>query len=288
MMRAHLAGVWIGDGLDVAIMGALNVSPESFYSGSVVTGGDRLLGAAETMRRAGAAILDVGALSTAPYGRGGISEAEEADRLAWAVHLLATKLDVPLSADTSRAGPARAALDAGARILNDVSGLGGAPGLAALVAARGAGLVLVASERRGAMAGAPVDAVAALLEESLAIARAAGIPPERVVVDPGIGFFRRQRLAWERWDCEVLAGLERLRGLGRPIGVGVSRKSFIGALTGAADPGERLPGSLAAAVAAVLAGAHLVRTHDVEATRQAVQVAQAIRRARREAPACGR
>lgn len=279
MLRADLAGVTLGDGLDVAVLGALNVSPESFYPGSVVLDRDRLLATAEAMAAAGATLVDVGAMSTAPYLSAAISPSEEADRLGWAVELLVSKLGLPVSADTSRAGPARAALGAGARVINDVTGLTGDPELAPLVARSGAGLIVMASERGGAGSGPPIELVAACLEDSLGIARRAGIPAGRIVVDPGIGFFRRQAMPWHAWDCRVLAGLRRLRTLGRPICVGVSRKSFIGALGGQADPADRLPGSLAATTAAVLGGAHLIRCHDVAETVQAVRVAQAIARA---------
>jgi dihydropteroate synthase len=279
MNRAIVAGVSVGDGLDVAVVGALNVSPESFYSGSVVVDADRLLQAGEAMARAGAAWLDVGAMSTAPYLEARIPEAQEADRLHWAVGLLTTKLDLPVSADVSRVGPARAALEAGARMINDVTGLAGDPGLARLTAESGAALVLMAAPATAAPTGEPVATVSAALERSLAIARAAGIPDERILVDPGIGFFRGDGVTWPEWDCRVLAGLPALRALGRPLYVGVSRKSFIGAVAGIADPAERLPGSLAATAAAVLGGAHVIRAHDVAETVQAVRVAQAIRRA---------
>ena len=280
MNRAIVAGVSVGDGLDVAVVGALNVSPESFYSGSVVVDADRLLQAGEAMARAGAAWLDVGAMSTAPYLEARIPEALEADRLHWAVGLLTTKLDLPVSADVSRVGPARAALEAGARMINDVTGLVGDPGLARLTAEAGAGLVLMAGPDTAPRAGEPVATVRAALQRSLAIARGAGIPDERILVDPGIGFFRGAGVAWPDWDCRVLAGLPALRALGRPLYVGISRKSFIGALAGVEDPADRLPGSLAATAAAVLGGAHVIRAHDVAETVQAVRVAQAIRRAR--------
>jgi len=279
MNRAIVAGVSVGDGLDVAVVGALNVSPESFYSGSVVVDADRLLQAAEAMARAGAAWLDVGALSTAPYLEARIPEALEADRLHWAVGLLTTKLDLPVSADVSRVGPARAALEAGARMINDVTGLVGDPGLARLTAEAGAGLVLMAGPAAAPPAGEPVATVRAALQRSLAIARGAGIPDERILVDPGIGFFRGDGVTWPDWDCRVLAGLATLHALGRPLYVGVSRKSFIGAVAGVGDPADRLPGSLAATAAAVLGGAHVIRAHDVAETVQAVRVAQAIRRA---------
>jgi len=286
VIEGRLAGVTIGDGHDVAIMGAINVSPESFYSGSVAAGRDALLTRGETMVRAGAAILDVGAMSTAPYLENAISPAEEADRLGRAVEALAG-LGVPVSADTSRLEPARAALDAGAAAINDVRGLTGDPALAPLVAERSAGLLLMAAERGRPPAPSPVDAVIEHLAESLEIARRAAIAPERIAVDPGIGFFRSGPMAWHEWDCRVLAGLGRLRALGRPICVGVSRKSFIGALARPGDPlpaTERLPGSLAATAAAVIAGAHVVRTHDVAETLQAVRVARAVQRAGQTSP----
>jgi dihydropteroate synthase len=289
--RSCLAGVTVGDGLNVAVVGALNVSPESFYAGSVRTCGDDLLRAAEAMARAGAAFLDVGAMSTAPYLTGRISEHEEADRLGSAVGLLAGKIELPISADTSRSMPARAALEAGAGIINDVTGLMGDADLAGVVARAGAGLIAMVSDSASVPSpggsggvghpssgpGDPVGIVSTRLAESLVLARRAGIPPDAIVIDPGIGFFRRSGMAWHEWDVAVLAGLGRLRALERPICVGVSRKSFLGALTGEGDPARRLPGSLAATTAAVLAGAHVIRTHDVAETLQAVRVAEAVR-----------
>lgn len=278
-VRATLAGVPLGDGLPVAVIGALNVGPGSFYAGSVVTRSDDLLRAAERMVSEGAVLLDVGARSTAPYLAETISTSEEALCLAWAIGLLAGKLGVPISADTSRVEPARAALDAGAGVINDVRGLTGDPGLAPLIAGFGAGLIVMASEAGAFMPASPVETVIGVLKAGLDIAERAGIDPESIVVDPGIGFFRRSGMAWHEWDCAVLAGLGPLRELGRPLCVGASRKSFIGEISGEPDPGRRLPGSLAAAAAAVLAGAHLIRAHDVGETVQAVRVAEAVRRA---------
>jgi dihydropteroate synthase len=123
--------------------------------------------------------------------------------------------------------------------------------------------------------------VRAILGEALARARGAGIPDDRIVLDPGVGFFRDGPMAWHEWDVAVLAGLAVLRDLGRPLCVGVSRKSFIGALTGREATEARLAGSLAATTAAVLGGAALIRTHDVRETRDAVRVAERIRQAAR-------
>jgi dihydropteroate synthase len=276
--RAVLAGVEVGDGVPVAVIGALNVSPESFYAGSVVRDRDQLLTAAQRMVDAGAVIVDVGGMSTAPYLATRISEAEEALRLARAVEWLAAKLSVPVSADTCRAGPARAALNAGATILNDVSGLTADAEMAPLVRRAGAGLIVMANPRRPAEAGSqPTDVILSLLRESLALARAAEIDEERVVVDPGIGFFRSSDRPWHERDCRVLGNLGALAELGRPICVGVSRKSFIGSVAGPAEPDARLAGSLAATAIAVFNGAHVIRCHDVAETRQAVRVAEAIR-----------
>ena len=238
---------------------------------------------AEAMAEAGAAFLDVGAMSTAPYLDTRVEEAEEAGRLARAVDLLVTKVGLPVSADTARLRPARAALDAGARIINSVTGLTGDAEMARELGRRpDVGLILMAAERKPGPATDPVALVTSVLAESLALAHGAGIEASRIVVDPGIGFFRRQGIAWAQWDAIMLGRLHELRILGRPIAVGVSRKSFVGALTGEDDPARRLPGSLAAAAAAVLHGAHLVRTHDVAETQQAVRIAQAVRRAREE------
>lgn len=275
--RAVLGGIEVGDGLPVAVIGVLNVSPESFYGGSVFRERDRLLAAAQRMVEAGAVLLDVGGMSSAPYLATRIPEAQEADRLARAIEELAPKLGVPISADTWRAGPARQALDAGASVINDVTGLTGDPEMAPLIAGTGAGVILMATDRRPAIRNNACLTPIVLLGESLALARAAGIEEERIVVDPGIGFFRSASPAWYEWDCRVLRDLEALGTLGRPICVGVSRKSFIGALLGQDDPAQRLPGSLAATAVAVLNGARLIRTHDVAETRQAVRVAEAIR-----------
>src|SRR5262245_34491387 len=169
-VHAALAGVHLGDGLPVAVMGALNLGPGSFYAGSVVVRSDDLLRAAERMVAEGASLLDVGARSTAPYLSDAVSVSEETERLAWAVSLLAGKLDVAISADTSRVGPARAALDAGARVINDVRGLQGDPGLAPLIAKAGAGVIVMASEAQVETSRPPVNTVLERLAAGLEIA----------------------------------------------------------------------------------------------------------------------
>jgi len=273
---ANLAGLEVGDGHPVRLAGAINVSPESFHQGSVATGEDSLRAKAEQMAAEGADMLDIGAMSTAPYLRTEITEAEEAQRLTWAIGIVRKAVAVPISADTKRGRVALAALEAGADVLNDVSGLRHDPGMADVVARRAQGVILMASET-DPKARDPIETVRGLLEESLRIVWKAGVPDHRVVLDPGIGFFRQTAIPWHALDCEVLQRLAELRALGRPMLVGFSRKSFIGKILGQADPRDRLAGSLAATAIAVVNGAHLVRTHDVGATREAVRMAEALR-----------
>jgi dihydropteroate synthase len=272
---ANLAGVEVGDGFPVRIVGILNVSPESFYRGSVARGRRALQALARRMVQEGADILDIGAMSTAPYLSGAISEQEEAARMVAAVRLVREVTTAPLSVDTQRSSVAAAALHAGASILNDVSGLAHDPGMAAL-ARQAEGMILMASERAPSTVD-PVAHVTALLRQCLRQARQADIPSDRIVLDPGIGFFRRTTLPWYEFDCLVLARLSRLVKLGHPLLVGISRKSFTGKFTGRQHPADRLYGSLGATAIAVYNGAALVRTHDVAPTLDAVRMAEAIR-----------
>jgi dihydropteroate synthase len=224
----------------------------------------------------GADMLDVGAMSTAPYLQTQISEVEEIRRLTWAIGLLRTAISVPVSADTKRSRVALAALGAGATVINDVSGFRCDAAMARAAADHAQGAILMASESAPG-AKDPIGTVRDCLNQSLALSDAAGVGRNRIVLDPGIGFFRKGAVSWVEWDCQVLRRLGELRTLGRPILVGVSRKSFIGKLLGKPDPDDRLPGSLAATAIAILNGAHMVRTHDVGATRDAIRLAEALR-----------
>jgi dihydropteroate synthase len=274
--RCEIAGLTIGDRFPVRIMAALNVSPESFYPGSVHADPAELREAALRAVEQGADLIDLGAMSTAPYGHGTISAREECQRLTRALEVVAAAVEVPLSADTTRAEVARAALTSGARIVNDVTGLAGDPGMAA-VAAAAEGVILVAAEGAARRRWSLAD-VRGLLRAALARAREGGVSRSRIVLDPGIGFFPRALPSASALNCLLLRELWGLRCLGRPLLVGVSRKSFLGKLTGRTDPAERLAASLAATTVAVLNGAAVVRTHDVAATRDAVRVAEALAR----------
>jgi dihydropteroate synthase len=275
-IHANLAGVNIGDGLPVRLVGAINISPESFYGGSVSKDEESLRQKAEQMAAEGADILDIGAMSTAPYLKTEITEEEETRRLVWAIGVVRKRVTIPISADSKRNRVARAALEAGAAIVNDVSGLRYDPEMAEVVARHAKGAILMASEAEPG-ARDPIETVVALLGEGLRRLRGMGVPEDRAVVDPGIGFFRQAAIPWHAWDCEVLRRLAELRRLGCPIVVGLSRKSFIGQILGQKDPSERLVGSLAATAVAVVNGAHVIRTHDIGPTREAVRMAEALR-----------
>ncbi len=275
-LLSSLAGLSVGDSLPVRVMAVLNVSPESFYKGSVQTSLESLAEAAQAMASAGADIIDLGAMSTAPYLKTHISTEEETERLTRAIKVVAARVTVPVSADTQRAQSAAAALAAGARIINDVSGLKHDPAMAALLARSGAGAIVMASEKTPGT-GTPLARIKAALEESLRIAAQAGIPREHIVLDPGIGFFRKPGILWDEWDCAVLRELAELRSLGFPLLVGVSRKSFIGKILGQPNATDRLIGSLACAAIAVYNGAHLIRAHDVKETLETVRMAARLR-----------
>jgi len=277
LSRPHsLAGVATGAGQPVRIMGVLNVSPESFYAGSVRSGAENIAAAARRMVEEGADFVDIGAMSTAPYLQTGVSSAQECQRMERAVAAVRAVVDVPISVDTSRAEVAVAAMQVGARIVNDVRGLRGEGMAEAALAADG--VVLMASPEESAVGGSPSERVRADLLRVIARATGAGIAPESIAIDPGIGFYTGPGDAPPiDFNCTVLARLSSFRDLGYPLLVGLSRKAFLGAITGRRSADERLAGSLAASALAVCQGAAIVRTHDVAETLDAVRVAEEIR-----------
>jgi len=285
---AVLAGVAVGGTHPVRVMGVLNVSPESFYSGSVAQSLGAIVDRARSIESEGADFIDIGAMSTAPYLETQVEVAEEAERMATAVEAVARVVSVPISADTSRPQVGAAALAAGARIINDVRGLreDGMPE----VARSADGVVLMASPAAGAQVDAgKIDALARVrgdLELALQRAAAVAIDPAGIVLDPGIGFYTaRQAAAAIDFNCTLLARLVELGDLGRPLLLGISRKAFLGFISGRERPEDRLAASLAASALAVTAGAAVIRTHDIAATVDAVRVAEAIRA--RAAPRSG-
>jgi dihydropteroate synthase len=278
-LLADLAGVKVGDAYQVRIVGVMNVSPESFYKGSVKTSSEEIVAWALSMVRAGADIIDIGAMSTAPYLKTEISPEEETKRLVSAVKTVKQTVKASVSADTIRSGPAEAAIKAGADILNDVSGLKNDEKMAKVAAEYDVPLIIVANEKQKGK-GTPMERVITTLKQSLHLAQRAGISLEKVVIDPGIGFFRHTEWPWYVWDCNVVSNLEKLRVMERPIHIGVSRKSFIGKILNQDNPEQRLYGSLCATAIVVFNGAHMVRTHDVASTVEVVRLAEQIRKNR--------
>jgi len=254
-----------------SVMGVINVTPDSFSDGGVHLDPDVAAAAARAMIAEGAAIVDVGGESTRP-GSDGVTLDEELRRVVPVLERL--RGEVPVSIDTAKAEVARRALALGAELVNDVTALRGDPGLAGVVADTGAYLCLMH------MQGEPrtmqlepryddvVSEVAAFLEERLAAAVDAGVPEERICVDPGIGFGKTVE-----HNLELIRRLDELTALGRPVLVGISRKSTLRRLTGSDD---LLVASVAAAVAAFDRGATILRVHDVKPHVDALTVAAAL------------
>ena len=261
------------------IMGVLNVTPDSFSDGGQFFSFDQAIAQAERMINEGADIIDIGGESTRP-GSEFVSEEEELRRVIPVIERLAAKGSVPISIDTTKSIVARAALQAGVEIINDISGLRFDPAIADVAAETHAGLVLMHSR------GTPKDMqqlppvadimseVVNGLSESVAIAERHGVARAAIVIDPGIGFGKTVAQ-----NCELIAKLDRIAHSfpDLPIMVGTSRKSFIGKLLDGAPADQRLYGTIASVVASVLQGAHIIRVHDVRAGTDAMRVAEAIR-----------
>ena len=279
-MKLRMRGAefaWNSERPRTLIMGIVNVTPDSFADGGRYLDPQAAVRHARALAAEGADLLDVGGESTRP-GAPAVSESDERARLVPVLERLLDGPPCPVSVDTSKPEVAEAALALGAHMVNDVTGLAGGPRLAEVCAAHGAALTVMHMQGtpRTMQADPRYDdllgEVRASLETAVAVAEAAGMPSEAVCIDPGIGFGKTVG-----HNLTLLRRLDAFRTIGRPILVGPSRKSFIGALLGDLPPAERLEGTLAACVMAVAAGAHIVRVHDVAAVRRAVRVAESIR-----------
>lgn len=263
------------------IMGVINVTPDSFSDGGLFYRRDQAIALGESLAAQGADILDIGGESTRPFAHP-LSAREERDRIIPVIRELAGRLPLPISVDTTKAEVARAALESGAALVNDVSALGFDPAMSGLVASSGVPVILMH------MQGTPrnmqnhpdyrdlLGEVHAFFEDRLAWAEDRGIPRERIMVDPGIGFGKTLR-----HNLTLIRRLDFLQDLDCPVVIGTSRKSFIGRLTGKENPLDREGGTAATTALSAWMGAHLIRVHDVEITRQVLQVTDALR----EAPA---
>ncbi len=259
----------------IRTVGILNITPDSFSDGGEFFSAVKAVEKALEMERAGADIIDVGGESTRP-GAQPVSAEEELARILPVIEAIRRRTQIPVSIDTTKPEVAREALQKGADIINDVDGLKASLEMAEIAKKSGAGIVLM--HRRGTPETMQkltqyedvVEEVFEELDRSLEKVHEAGVEPERIVLDPGIGFAKTAEQ-----NLELIARLRRFHAWGRPILVGPSRKTFVGNLTGK-NPGERDWGSAAAVALCVANGAHLVRVHHVDAMRDVVRVAEAI------------
>jgi len=257
-------------------MGILNLTPDSFSDGGRVRGAQDAVGSARRMAEAGAAVVDIGGESSRP-GAAPVSADEEMRRVVPAIEAVRSAVDVRISIDTVKAAVAARAIDAGADVVNDISA-GSDPGMLPLCAARGVPVILM--HMRGTprtmqddtryrdLLGEVVEFLRAAVERAVA----AGVPGDKILVDPGIGFGKSPS-----GNLQILGDIAALRKVGQPVVVGASRKSFIGSVLDL-RVAERLEGSLAVAAVAAWQGAHVIRAHDVTETVRVVRMVDAIRR----------
>ncbi|MEM4734273.1 MAG: dihydropteroate synthase [Candidatus Thorarchaeota archaeon] len=249
----------------------MNLSPESFYKGSVYSDSESIETAVRRMETEGADIIDVGAASSAPvniYATSPISGELEASRIEEAFPRIRQLTELPISIDTTSSRVARIALDLGADMVNDVSGLRDDPEMALLIADRGVPVVIMSR------CSPPCHSLNQALEalcESIRIAGDAGIHDDRIIVDPGIGFGKPAAV-----DLDLVKSLGSFKMLGYPLLVGLSRKAFLGSIACSSSPDERLTETIAATAISVAYGADIVRSHDVAEARKAVRVGAAL------------
>ncbi|MDR3782491.1 MAG: dihydropteroate synthase [Candidatus Nitrosotalea sp.] len=274
-----LAGVRIGDSNPTRIMGIINTSPESFYKKSVFTDKRAIGTVSKLMEEDGADFIDVGGMSTAPYIKTLVSEEKEIKRITNAIESIQKVSKLPISVDTCRAKVAKAALQLGAEIINDVSGLKYDENMADVLEEYSPS-VIVCAFSHDLITGNPVAQARKLISQSVAMALKSGVPKSKIVVDPAIGFFRQKAQGilftkinsnWLQRDILVLRNLNKIKDR-YPILISISRKSFIGKILDELDPAERIYGSLAAETFAALNGADILRTHNVKATNDVIKI----------------
>ena len=275
----RLARVRVGGSSPIRVMGIINTSPESFYKKSVFTDKKIIEKTAKLMEEDGADFIDVGGMSTAPYIKTLISEDKEIKRITNAINAIQKVSKLPVSIDTCRAKVAEVALQLGAEIVNDVSGLKYDKNMVDVLEKHCPSVVLCAFSNE-AIKGNQVIQIRKLISQSVALALKSGIPTNQIIVDPAIGFFRKKAQGvlftkinsdWLQRDMLILKNLKHIKQE-HPILVSISRKSFIGELLGETDPDKRLYGSLAAETFAALNGADIIRTHNVKATNDIVKI----------------
>jgi dihydropteroate synthase len=258
------------------LMGILNVTPDSFSDGGKFLDVNAAVAHAIEIERAGADLIDIGGESTRP-GSEPIAAEEELRRVIPVLQALRGKLKIPISIDTMKPEVAEAAADSGAQLLNDVSALRTGPAMAQIARRRKLPLILMhmrgepRTMQQGPFARDVLRDVISGLRKALAVAQRSGLPKSRIVLDPGLGFGKSPAQ-----NFELLARLPELARLGCPLLIGASRKGFVGRVLGGLPPAERVWGTTAAVTAAILAGAHIIRVHDVAEMLQVARIADAI------------
>jgi len=271
------------------IMGVINVSPESFYKNSVKTNVNEIANVATKMQETGADMIDIGAMSTAPYLETIISVEQEIKRIRDAIDVIKSSCSLPVSADTPRAEVAKEAIKVGADAINDISGLKYDKKMADIVSRSGLPIIMGAyggSGGRSGLASGSVFGTIKVLTESISIAKSASIAADNIIIDPAIGFFRPKGknpfftrmtdLPWYIRDIEVISNLKKLKRFSKPICICVSRKSFIGNIFNL-EPEERLIPSAATELICILNSANLIRTHDVKETWHTLMASELLR-----------
>ncbi|MGE5237321.1 MAG: dihydropteroate synthase [Chloroflexota bacterium] len=259
-------------------MGILNVTPDSFSDGGLFFDKDRAVAHAERLVAEGADIVDVGGESSRP-GSDPLPVEEELQRTIPVIEAVAKRVSVPVSIDTYKAEVAIRALDAGASMVNDISGLRFDPQMARVVSSSCAPVVIMHMKgtprdmQKNPTYEAVIPEIIAFFRERIAAAVEAGIPEELIIIDPGIGFGKTVD-----HNLQIIRDLGEFSVLGRPVAIGVSRKAFLGKLLGDAPVSERIEGTAAAVAASILDGAHIVRVHDVKEMARVARVADAIKR----------
>ena len=259
------------------IMGILNITPDSFYDGGYYLSEDKYLQRIDEIVSQGAHIIDIGGMSTRP-GSKPVSKQEEIDRIIPVIRKVCSRYDIIISADTYRSEVAARAIDAGASILNDISGFTMDDSMIKVIAESKVWSVIMHIQGTpGNMQDDPVyddvvDEIYDFLYNQAIKAQNAGIEPGKIIIDPGIGFGKKIE-----HNLDILAKLSDFTNMGYPVLVGASRKSFIGSILGGAPAGQRLEGSIAAAVYAYINGARILRVHDVGQTVSAIKVAKSIK-----------
>ena len=277
---AKIANVGVGGKNPVRIMGILNTSPESFYKKSVNTSKTLIKNTAKLMEDQGADFIDVGGMSTAPYLSTSVSEKIESKRIQNAIKIIQNSTNLPISVDTCRAKVAKDALECGVEIINDISGLKYDKKMQEVISEYNPSLILCAYSSKP-VNGNAITITKKLLQDSINLAKKSHVPSKKIVLDPAIGFFRKTgkgpfftkiKSDWLKRDLFILKNLNLIEK-NYPILISVSNKSFIGKILEKENLNDRLFGSISAEVVSVMNGADIIRTHNVQATKDAVTIA---------------